>query len=78
MKKDYFNDCNVHFEDGIDIRVIRKEVIEGSEDHLLVRSYKIFKNIENVQSEIRCNKCRSYKACKEHKKKINLLQSTTE
>ena len=62
MKKDYFNNCNAHFEDGIDIRVIRKEVIEGSQDRLLVRSYKIFKNIENVQSEIRCNKC-----SKEHK-----------
>ena len=67
MNKDYFNNLMVNNDDDNNNRHPEMKEME-SNNTLLVRSQKMFEEVENAGSEItyRCNKCKSCKVCKDH------------
>ena len=67
VKKDCFNNIMISEENENETNCVGKNV-EPSQSNLLVRSFKMFEEVENAGSEIpyRCNNCRNCKACEEH------------
>ena len=67
MNKDYFNNLMVNNDDDNNNKHPEMKEME-SNNTLLVRSQKMFDEVENAGSEMtyRCNKCRSCKICKDH------------
>ena len=67
VKKDCFNNIMISEENENETNCVGKNV-EPSQSNLLVRSFKIFEEVENKGSETpyRCNNCINCKACKEH------------